>query len=530
MIRAVPAGLALMTAREIELKFELPPEALAALTRSSLLQDMQPLDKGWRLLSSVYYDTPAQKLRRQGLALRVRRIGRRRIQTVKAETRRAAVMDRAEWESDLRGSTPDLSAAARQSGEKILASRKLAEKLQPLFETRMRRKRFRHLTSDCEIEVSLDKGEVVSEGKTAPLCELELELKRGTPADLFALARALSAQFPLRLSVVSKSERGYALIDGEKVGATGAVPVAIDPQTPCEDAFRIIARACLYQIAANQAPVLRNDPEGVHQARVGLRRLRAAMSLFSGMLANPQARGIRRELRALARALAPAREIDVFIAQVVRPAAKDKSQPPGAAPLAQDLRRKRNEAYAQARAAFSSERFRMLLLDIAAFIETGDWTHSADELVRALRRQPIAPAAAIEMERRRRKIVRKGAKLSRRSPSERHAIRIQAKKLRYAADFFGGSFPGKKAAQRRKALTGALAKLQDSLGTLNDISVHAHFTEQLAAAGGKRKPPAASKAFAAGRLSGREEARAAHVLKEAEKAYKRFVKARPFWR
>ena len=79
---------------------------------------------------------------------------------------------------------------------------------------------------------------------------------------------------------------------------------------------------------------------------------------------------------------------------------------------------------------------------------------------------------------------------------------------------------GKKAARRRQAFIATLERLQDTLGDLNDISVHEGLAEG----------PTAERAFAAGRLSGREEARIASVLKKAEGAYARFTKARAFWR
>ena len=72
--------------------------------------------------------------------------------------------------------------------------------------------------------------------------------------------------------------------------------------------------------------------------------------------------------------LGPARELDVFIKGVVTPATAGKSQQPGVATLTRDLRRKRREAFGRARSAIESDRFRMLVLDTAAWIEAGDWT------------------------------------------------------------------------------------------------------------------------------------------------------------
>ena len=122
---------------------------------------------------------------------------------------------------------------------------------------------------------------------------------------------------------------------------------------------------------------------------------------------------------------------------------------------------------------------------------------------------------------------------SRLDPARRHGVRIQAKKLRYASEFFGSAFPGKKATRRRKELVAALKQLQDRLGDLNDISVHEGLAERLAIAVdtvGKHQFRSSDKAFAAGRLSGREEAWSASVLESAERTYARFAKAKPFWR
>ena len=519
--------------REIELKLEVGEQVLARLTRSPLLRKARDGTQRPASLVSVYYDTDTQKLRRHGLTLRVRRIGRRHVQTVKQESgASSALMDRSEWEYDLAGGKPDL-ALARNSGLESILNQKLQANLKPLFETRVRRNVYPIRSSGSEIELTIDKGTVAAGRQSSPICEVELELKRGDPAELFRVARAIAEQVPVQLSVTSKHERGYALIAGKKPRAVGAAPVAILPDASCQAAFQTIARACLHQIIANQNPIQNGDPAGVHQARVGLRRLRAAISLFDGMLLDPQSGTIESELKWITRELGPARELDVFIKRVVTPATAGKSQRPGVATLTRDLRRKRHTAFGQARSAIESDRFRALVLDTAAWIEAGDWTRNADDLARATRDQAIAIAAAAELERRRKKIVKRGTMLAELDPVRRHRMRIRAKKLRYASEFFGVTFPEKKAARRRKEFVAALERLQDTLGDLNDISVHEGLTERLATAhenGGKRQRRAANKAFAAGRLSGREEARIASVLKDAQRAYARFAKARPFWR
>jgi CHAD domain-containing protein len=204
----------------------------------------------------------------------------------------------------------------------------------------------------------------------------------------------------------------------------------------------------------------------------------------------------------------------------------------GVAVLLKELRQKREKAFARARVAVESPRFRGLVLKIAAWIESGDWTRNANDLARMLREQPVAAAAAEELRRRRKSILKRGKRLDELDPQRRHRLRIQAKKLRYAAEFFAGAFPSKKSQRRRENFVAELEKLQDALGDLNDIAVHESLSEQLVNGknlGGKRHRGRAKKAFAAGRLAGREEARIAPMLREAGRAYVAFSKAKPFW-
>ena len=71
--------------REIEFKLEVPEQALARLTRSPLLRKARNGTQRLASLVSTYYDSDTRKLRTHGLTLRVRRIGRRYVQTVKRE-------------------------------------------------------------------------------------------------------------------------------------------------------------------------------------------------------------------------------------------------------------------------------------------------------------------------------------------------------------------------------------------------------------------------------------------------------------
>ena len=141
---------------------------------------------------------------------------------------------------------------------------------------------------------------------------MELELKRGDSGALFKLARTLAEQVPIQLSVKSKAERGYALMAGKDLGAVKAAPVALTPNSSREAAFR----PSLGPVCTSSSRIGRGesgDSEAVHQIRVALRRMRAAISLFADMLSDPQTQEMKAEFKWIGGELAPARELDVFI-------------------------------------------------------------------------------------------------------------------------------------------------------------------------------------------------------------------------
>jgi triphosphatase len=163
--------------REIELKLDVPIHALPRLTGSSLLKSAATSGRKPATVVSVYFDTKNLKLHRKGISLRVRRIGRRLVQTVKQENgESAAFFARNEWEQDIQARQPDLDAA-RTTALAPLLNKKLRRGLKPVFETRVRRKILEIQNGNSEIELCIDRGMVKAGRKSLPLCEVELELK-----------------------------------------------------------------------------------------------------------------------------------------------------------------------------------------------------------------------------------------------------------------------------------------------------------------------------------------------------------------
>jgi CHAD domain-containing protein len=350
---------------------------------------------------------------------------------------------------------------------------------------------------------------------------------RGSAADLFDVARELTQALPARLAVKSKSERGYEILDGQQELPVKAAAIDLHAGVSAREAFKTIGLACLKQAINNEPALNRGDPEGVHQMRIGLRRLRAAMSLFAALLYDPQTAAIKNELKWLAGELGPARELEVLVSRVVVPMKRQRRRWRGMPSLSHEFAERRDAALAGAQAAVQSARFRALTLDVAAWLEAGLWRNPQDDLARDRGDLPIEVFALEQLARRWRKVRKKGRILARLDARRRHKLRIQTKKLRYAAEFFATLFTTKRAHKRRKQFLPALERLQDGLGDLNDIAVH---EKRIAAMGVRRRRSNPSRVFAAGLLTGREDARADAAMAAATEAYADLAEVKPFWR
>ncbi|HWF78339.1 MAG TPA: CHAD domain-containing protein [Caulobacteraceae bacterium] len=500
--------------QEIELKFAAPAaragDAAAAI---AALAGAEPHE-----LVSIYYDTPKGSLRRAGMALRVRRSGDAFTQTLKDGGDGA--FSRGEWETRLDGPDPDLAVLKHTPAARVLAK---AGRLAPVYVVDVRRRTADVTEGDSHIEIAFDEGIAKARGEEAPFAELELELKRGPQWGLFALARRLATAGDFTLSFTTKAERGHALAHPPRSFARKFEPPPLLPGMDAGQAFQRIAIACLRQIAANAERLRhRASPEVIHQLRVALRRLRSLITSFKQVVTDARLPAIKAELKWLTGELDAARNLDVLLHGDYRAAVVEKADAEGLKGLGARLRGARRLAYARAAAAVESERFRRLLIDLLIWIETGPWT--AAEAVAQERERSIDRFAARELSKRQGKIARRGKALRELDPPARHKLRIEAKKLRYAADVFGALFGH---ARRAQAFVQALKDVQDTLGELNDIVVGERLAHEAAASPGRAETDSA---FVAGRITGAQQARVGPLTDRAEAALKAFRDAKVFWK
>src|SRR5262249_34808470 len=387
-----------------------------------------------------YFDTDKLALRKHGLSLRVRRDGRQHLQTIKSDNGQA-LDTRGEWESAVQSDMPETKAARVARAAELPRKKRIRRGVRPIFETRVMRTTYPIKVGESLIEVAFDQGEIDTGRVSTPISEVELELKRGQPGDIFRLARTIAEKAPVELAFSSKAERGYRLLSGDELTAVKGAPVALHPKMMTARAFQTIGRACLRQLVDNLPALRKGDAEALHQARVALRRLRAAMSLFAEIVRASTTDAIKHELKWITGEFAPAREMDVLLSRADATSKEAQAlivdaAPDGLPALEDEIAQRRQRAFHRARTAVDSERFRMFFIELAAGIEPGEWVRLNDPLQRAEGDLPIAQFAATALDQRWKKVLKRGRKLRSLDPARRHRLRIAVKKIRYASEFF----------------------------------------------------------------------------------------------
>jgi triphosphatase len=516
--------------KEIELKLRVAPEDIAVLRNHPHFAGTlhNPTNE---MLVSVYFDTDGLFLRDHGVTLRVRHIGEKRIQTIKTADCGCGYFERSEWQQAIEGDQPDLTGVMDTALGPILTD-DVRNALKPIFETRIERTAYHLNGNDTDIVMAIDEGHIIVTGSSCPVSEIELELKHGNPAELFKVARAISDIVLTQLDVKCKSERAYDLIEKTAVVAEMACDPELSAGMSAGRAFTLIGRSCLHQLVANEPATIQRDAEALHQMRIALRRLRAAISLFFDVVNDNRVETIKTELRWLGQEFGPARDLDSFLIEVLKPLRKQQPNEPGVVSISKMFRRERLKGYRRAQEAVQSARFRTLVLDTAEWIEAGPWSTSDDPLTRARREMPVEIPAAEQLSQRRKKIRRRGAKIGDLSPEQLHRMRIQIKKARYAAEFFSSVYQGKKAAKRCENFLSSLKQLQNCLGGFNDIMTRKTLCADIIARPGRSLTVEQNRhrAFAAGLIMGDQQAQIQQLLDRARKAHSRFDRAKAFWK
>ncbi len=293
-----------------------------------------------------------------------------------------------------------------------------------------------------------------------------------------------------------------------------AHPVRLHRKMSPEEAFRITLSDCLAQMTANAATVRAGrSVEGLHQLRVGFRRLEVALGAFATEFEKEWLEELRSRAKILSSRLAQARDLDVFIGERL-----DRTAEAGdrtlLAPLRARAEAQRDIAWKQAGDCVAGADFAQFLDDVAGLAQSR----------LPLAHDPRLPKVAARiLARQNNRAVKRGRKARSRDEADLHRLRIALKKLRYTAEFFASLYPKKNV----KRYIRKVRRLQEHLGEINDI---AHVRTTLSALQDKSaSADDGDLRFAAGMVAGWYRARRPPLAKKALKRWNTFRKLKPFW-
>ena len=515
--------------KEIELKLRIDGPTAERLPRSPAVLRFGRGDPVTRRLRTLYHDTADGALAAAGIALRTRHDGAGWTQTVKAARRlQGGFSEAVECALALAGPEPDIPGIADPALSEGVAAAIGEEPVAPRFETAIERTLWPlEVPLLGRVELALDRGEIRAGGRAEGFSEVEIELVSGSPRAVFEAARHLLPDGGARVSALTKAERGALLLSAGRIepepAPRMAAQVALDPAMTAEQGARAVLAECLEQIAANVAAVQdSDDPEGAHQLRVGLRRLRSACLIFRPVLGEAALKPLEDEARWLGQETGRLRDLDVALTDILGPERAAAGDEPGFADLAEALERHAAGTRARLRETLRGKRVWSFLLDLGEFVMARGWLDPGDWDQTARLAAPVTEVARAALDERLGRAACKADGIAGLDIEARHDLRKELKKLRYAAEFLAPLFPDK----RVKAFLKRLKGLQSIFGDLNDAAM----AEELF----RRPDGPASRDVAAARAAGfvigvRTE-RARRSWEDAKAAWRSFADVAPFWR
>ena len=476
---------------EIEIKLFVPPASVDRVWTQRLVVDRAIGPRKVERLTNRYFDTPRRELAGRRMALRLRGDGATWVQTLKTGgAGHGALSQRGEWEEPVDGPGLDWTKLAATPLADFVGRPLSRKRLKPIFTTDFERASQRlRLPDGSEVEFAFDRGTIVAGdaagseqgASTGAICEIEIELKRAGSDEpevaLLRFAAHLARSLPLIPLGASKAARGYAVVDGLAADATKAtkaikatLPRPLTGDAPAVHLARVLT-ACSEAVLVNAHALFdgetaageRDSVAHVHQARVAIRRMRSAIRLFRPAVDGRRLRAVDERLQAIGRVFGTVRDADVFMTttmgRLARHVGSDAEGREALDAIRGDLEARR----AAARRAL------MDALDVGVFgatmIEVERLAHrlASDDATGPT----IGACAARWLPRQYARVVERARRLADLDQHERHRLRIEVKRLRYALDLLEALFDDEAVA----AFRAVLARLQDRLGKLNDEAV-----------------------------------------------------------
>lgn len=359
--------------------------------------------------------------------------------------------------------------------------------LQPMFRTAVRRRTRMLATPLGRIELAIDQGQIVAGDRSEAISEIELELMNGSIEAIFLLAHELISHFPLRPSVRSKSARGFDLAFGTRPRVSKAPEIIFSDDATLEQMLDGVLRATIQHLLQNQSAAEDGyDPDGLHQYRVALRRLRSALRLMRSIAQSSRMKSFEDDAKWLMSNIGGARDWDVFATETLPRISRSCSPVEGFDALASAADEHRRRAHGRAKKAIVASRTGQFQIALRLWIEQAGWRADVTPESRRLLAGSARGYIAKAVRKFHREVLKRGRGFNNLSPEDRHKVRLALKKLRNVAGFLPSSLGRKKFSHQYER---RLARLQEKLGRYNDMLIAEESVQKMS----RQRMPAAGR-------------------------------------
>jgi CHAD domain-containing protein len=488
----------------VTLDFELPPDAASRLGRLPVITALRTGRARGVAVSIMWFDTADGRLAAAGQVVEAPARGPRALLRILPAP--SAIWHPARAPERLR--SLDADESPEEAGGDALAA---------IAAFTGRQQGFGLETPQGAVQAVLLDGQL--RGLAAERAAARLSLA-GPLAAVLAAARAITAEVPLLPPLTALAEEGRALALGLKPRPYRLGAPDTSAAKTAEEAF-LGAAGHLIEVVRQQSARIRQDapPEPVHQTRVALRRLRSVFRVFRTATDCAALRAVDTKLREVLTVLGPARDWDVFLGGIIRQVEGAFPGEKRIAALRRAAEAQRRDAYAAVLGMLGAPPWRLLLIEALEMLLTRPWREGAEQPRLEMLDAPIASFGRSVMDRRWQRLRRAGQDFEALSAEALHELRLDGKRLRYAAEVFAPVF----GARTGRRFLRRVAALQEGLGLANDAAVARGLAARLA------RPGDGGRAWAVGVVEGWSEARVAASRGDALQAWQRLHGKDRFW-
>jgi inorganic triphosphatase YgiF len=432
--------------------------ALRFVVDAELVQQIWNRVKGLQLVAGKrktsalrlrYLDTADHTLEQADISLWLQRVRRHWTQTIEiGATPQGGLSIGDRFHNTAPQGRPSVDAIAEPSIRDEINQRVNDSTLVPVCEAVIKRSSV-ELSPDGEsrAQLTIESTDILAAGRSAMLCEAEIALLAGKPGVLFDLTHVLFPAGGLYFSNLSKVARGHLLAERGHIDPPlkphNAKEIVLRDDESVEKAAHDILKECLDHIFTNVTVVDRlDDSEGPHQLRVGLRRLRSAFSIFSSALKNSEMARLNEEARWLGKEVGRLRDLDVIVTEIVRREADKHPEETCLKELGEALKGEEAALRERLRQIIKDRRCQAFLIDLARFVHVRGWLDPLDLGQSERLAIPVSEHAVAALNKRWKKTVKRARRFNTLDDEQRHELRKELKKLRYAVEFFFFAFSG----------------------------------------------------------------------------------------